>query len=455
MLIGAIAAAAVLFAAAGFAMDHWDEALFSALTPRALLGQTAGIEQAAEMYDAARWSFGRSAAFLAIGGASLLLALWMARKRIARPYGGFALTMALFADLVLFGAHLNPVAGAKIYTEPPAHIGLVPTRAGDHRLHMLPDLQSYLSRIRLDRIDNLEGLVNYASVVKGRMFESPEDLFGWLEHTSAPRFSTLEELDQWLRDFKSSQFTTDVEYEVAKETLLPNINLLYHVPMTDTFEPLSPGRHDRIMESLKSGGLAKGREWFLPYMWGATVAESYQEAPPNFAYGEITPQGSRAVLAENIISTATDEEALATLLYAPVDATRRIVLDAADAAQAAKHLGPAASDAPAAGAAPLGSAHVLSDTGNRLEIEVDAARPALLFVSDCWFPLFSAGIDGADAPLWRANYAYRAVPVPAGRHTVTFRYRPYDFYAGLAMTAAAAALLAIGLAVRRKTASAA
>ena len=49
-------------------------------------------------------------------------------------------------------------------------------------------------------------------------------------------------------------------------------------------------------------------------------------------------------------------------------------------------------------------------------------RPALLVVADNWFPAWSARVDGEEVPLLRAYHTLRAVPVPAGAHTVEMAY---------------------------------
>jgi uncharacterized membrane protein YfhO len=66
-------------------------------------------------------------------------------------------------------------------------------------------------------------------------------------------------------------------------------------------------------------------------------------------------------------------------------------------------------------------------------------------LADTFTPDWTATVDGRSAPVWRANVAFRAVPVPAGRHEVVMRYRPPSALWGMALTAAgiaAAALLA-------------
>jgi uncharacterized membrane protein YfhO len=55
-------------------------------------------------------------------------------------------------------------------------------------------------------------------------------------------------------------------------------------------------------------------------------------------------------------------------------------------------------------------------------------------MSDLYTPDWHALIDDREVKLYRANYAYRAISVPAGRHTVVFRYSPLSYTIGSAMT---------------------
>ena len=61
-------------------------------------------------------------------------------------------------------------------------------------------------------------------------------------------------------------------------------------------------------------------------------------------------------------------------------------------------------------------------TINRQVLSVSSDRPALLVISDNWFPAWRANIDGIDTPIIRAYHTLRAVPVDAGSHTVEMVY---------------------------------
>jgi len=65
-------------------------------------------------------------------------------------------------------------------------------------------------------------------------------------------------------------------------------------------------------------------------------------------------------------------------------------------------------------------------------IAVAASRPALLVVTDLDYPGWQATVDGLPAPIYRANYLFRAVPVPPGAHTVVMRFDPLSVRVGLA-----------------------
>jgi uncharacterized membrane protein YfhO len=78
-----------------------------------------------------------------------------------------------------------------------------------------------------------------------------------------------------------------------------------------------------------------------------------------------------------------------------------------------------------------------------VEIEVDSPAEGFLVLSDPYYPGWRATVDGDPATILRADYAFRALAVPAGPHRVTMAFRPGMWYAGLAISATTLLLLVI------------
>jgi hypothetical protein len=91
----------------------------------------------------------------------------------------------------------------------------------------------------------------------------------------------------------------------------------------------------------------------------------------------------------------------------------------------------------------VGSAIIRDYTANRVSIDVASSAPAYLVLFDAWFPGWRAQVDGVDARLFRADHAFRAVWVPAGRHAVDFHYRPTSVLAGGLISALALVLVGV------------
>jgi hypothetical protein len=77
-------------------------------------------------------------------------------------------------------------------------------------------------------------------------------------------------------------------------------------------------------------------------------------------------------------------------------------------------------------------------------VELDARMPRAgwVLLLDSFYPGWRAEVNGAPARVLRADYAFRAVAVPAGRSRISMRYAPATFTAGLWLAGIGAALLA-------------
>lgn len=88
-----------------------------------------------------------------------------------------------------------------------------------------------------------------------------------------------------------------------------------------------------------------------------------------------------------------------------------------------------------------GSAEITKYQPNYVNISVQTSVPKLLFLSDTYDSGWQAKIDGKVSPLYRADYDFRAVSVPAGNHNVEFIYNPMAFRLGLAAAALAGIII--------------
>jgi uncharacterized membrane protein YfhO len=75
----------------------------------------------------------------------------------------------------------------------------------------------------------------------------------------------------------------------------------------------------------------------------------------------------------------------------------------------------------------------------------------MLVLGQAYYHNWEASVDGVAAPLWRANYAFQAVEVPAGKHRILLEYKDKALRLGGAISLAAVLVCACGwLAGRRK-----
>lgn len=111
------------------------------------------------------------------------------------------------------------------------------------------------------------------------------------------------------------------------------------------------------------------------------------------------------------------------------------------------HLDRAPVPAPLPAAGPLPVPQFVEDGLDRVVLRTAAATPAVLVLADMAAPGWSVTVDGSPADLLTADLVLRAVALPAGEHTVEFRYRDGSFRRGLILTVIGAVLTLALLAV--------
>jgi len=69
---------------------------------------------------------------------------------------------------------------------------------------------------------------------------------------------------------------------------------------------------------------------------------------------------------------------------------------------------------------------------NIVVVDVQTEKPALLVLTDTYYPGWRAEVNGKPTTVYRADGLFRAVRIEPGQHTVTFSYLPDSFFAGIA-----------------------
>lgn len=95
--------------------------------------------------------------------------------------------------------------------------------------------------------------------------------------------------------------------------------------------------------------------------------------------------------------------------------------------------------------APPGEASIVSHAPKQVVVKTKSVVAGVLLLNDRWHPDWQVTVDGQPAPLLRANFIMRGVAVPAGEHTVEFRFNPPHGTLWISLSAIGVGLILVGL----------
>jgi hypothetical protein len=160
------------------------------------------------------------------------------------------------------------------------------------------------------------------------------------------------------------------------------------------------------------------------------------------------PGSSHFSLVGRSVDAPGDARALRLVSSCRFDSASTVVLDPTSYRPTDRaELGPTAGGSLAGGRGTAASA-----TGPDAGADVDTPHAAWLVVRESWAPGWRATVDGRPTPVVRADVAFQAVRVPAGRHVVRLFYDPGMLDAGgIISSVALGCLIALALLALRPT----
>jgi hypothetical protein len=89
------------------------------------------------------------------------------------------------------------------------------------------------------------------------------------------------------------------------------------------------------------------------------------------------------------------------------------------------------------------TADITRFTPGEIVIAAQSSGPALLVLSETFYPGWRAFVNDVESPVYRTNHALRGVRIEAGKSTLRLVFEPHSVRSGLRVSLAFAALLGL------------
>jgi len=366
---------------------------------------------------------------LLVGGVIVGAGWLLARGEVAvlrlRPLGGALIIVCVLGELFLFG-YGNRMYLPRDRVDPVRvddALAFIQRRAGFDRVAVsAPGLGTHF--LGQERIFN-----RYLPLLDGlpERHRASLDLDRWLREqrgsgqavSSWSRRETFHNLDELFTDYpvNASMILGYQEVSGYDPFMIERVKTLYHT-------------------------LPQQRSWDL-------LGVRYVVTPHRVAHDRLQPafSGERMYVYENttryprvMIPAEVEQEIPTEQILRRLGATD---FDAAELALFEETL--SESHASRVGRTATETAEIVDHEAERVVVLAQLERPGFVVLQDIYHPGWRAYVDGREIDVRRANYTFRAVHLPAGRHRVEFVYRPKLFY-GAAWISAVCWLVCLTLA---------
>lgn len=191
---------------------------------------------------------------------------------------------------------------------------------------------------------------------------------------------------------------------------IPNLNILNGTASANNFDPLRPARYDEWMIYLSDLQESQRLPWLN--RMSVTLVEKAISEDGRDVRMEAIEGSTRFAFYSCAIPAENSIEAWAKTINIVRNNSPQIVVEGETGLSADCNL------------LNTDKISILFEQADRIVVAVDAVSNGWLYMADTWYPGWQADVDGMMVGVVRANYAFRAVPVEAGRHTVVIKYQP-------------------------------
>ena len=225
--------------------------------------------------------------------------------------------------------------------------------------------------------------------------------------------------------FRFDTFSPGQDWQTLRTVMLPNLTMLDGLLSANNFDPILPARYTSWIKALPTMDQEIQHTWLN--QMAVTVVENIsvheQEGAAYQRSGGEEELLARWVPCGYIVDDA--EAALSLMMSGALNLDEYVIIEAN---------GKAPSENCQAGESVGVVDRESLQNPNKVNIQVNADTAGWLVVSEVWYPGWHAYVDGQLAESYPANYLFRTIEIPAGKHTVVWEYRPRSFRIGLIVT---------------------
>ncbi len=253
-------------------------------------------------------------------------------------------------------------------------------------------------------------------------------LYAAVKNESRDRYYLPQDSEKDLRfkrffNFEDIRETRDWKNLTA--SYLPNANILSSVEMVNNFDPMLPDRYLGYLNELEKAA-PETRDRLLSLANTGQIAEVGTDSPYSL-FWEAVEAYPRLWMTGCAETVKNDEEALNWV----INKTNEGVLDSVIVIET--------DDTSQQACEKLHPSELLIEKISRRSLvqEVTGSeKERYLFIADTWYPGWTASIDGKETRIYRADYVFMAIKIPAGGTIIRLEYKPPSFLFGSLLTLA-------------------